>query len=718
MKKYIRATFLLALFILLTGCLASNMPEQRIKMKQPPTADIRPTERIYHGIALQDDYLWLKDDSYPTTDDEDILAYLNSENRWYEQHMEPHTERVEAIFAEMKGRMEDDESAVPWVEGDYIYRWRFSPGSQYKIWERKKKSGGDYVSILDEPSEAADSDFFSVGQIEISPNGEFLAWTVDDSGSERGRLIVDNLKTGERYLDGLDNIHGSIVWGSDNKSIFYTPSEDDVWRAERVKVHRLGAAVESDRQIFHNTDPSLFLSLELSQSKQYMFIVLSDYQSSEVRYVPVNEPESQPRLVAARRDNIHYSMDHGNGQFYILVNDEHVNFRIATAAQSDPSPGNWKTLLPSSDNVYYQGVAVFKDFIAVEEMSKGLSRVRVRFHSGEMHHVLFPEQVYSSSLGNNPAYDTQTLRIDYESMITPDSVFDYRPVTQKLKLLKQQVIPSGYDKERFVTERLWAPSRDGVKVPVSLVYRKDIERDGKAPLYLYGYGAYGSGMAPYFSALRLSLLERGVVYAIAHVRGGDEMGYQWYLDGKLEKRSNTFNDFVDVARFLIEQQYTSTGRIAISGGSAGGELVGAAVIQAPDLWGVAVLDVPFVDVLNTMLDASLPLTPPEWQEWGNPIESQDAFENIRSYSPYNNIEARDYPPMLVTGGLSDPRVTYWEPAKWTAKMRALKTDDNELLLKINMGAGHGGKSGRYDSVYEFAEQISFVMMHLGADSQN
>jgi len=535
---------------------------------------------------------------------------------------------------------------------------------------------------------------------------------VDDNGSERQRLVVDNLETGERQLDGLDNIHGPIVWAADNKTIFYTPSEGNAWRTERVKTHRLGSKPDTDRQIFHNTDTSLFLSLGLSQSEQYVFIVLSNHESSEIRYLSVDEPAAEPKLVARRRESIQYSMDHGNGQFYVLVNDEHVNFRIATAPESDPSLENWVTLLPSSDEVYYQDVTVFQNFIAVEEMSNGLSRIRVRRHSGEEHYVAFPEQVYASSLGNNPAYNTQTLRIDYESMITPDSVYDYDPVSKQLELRKQQVVPSGYDKERFVTERLWAPGRDGVKVPVSLVYRKDAKRDGKAPLYLYGYGAYASGTPPYFSALRLSLLERGVVYAIAHVRGGDEMGYQWYLDGKLDKRANTFNDFVDVAQFLIDEQYTAQGHIAISGGSAGGELVGAAVIQAPELWGAAVLDVPFVDVLNTMLDANLPLTPPEWQEWGNPIESRAAFENIRSYSPYDNIEARDYPPMLVTGGLNDPRVTYWEPAKWTAKMRALKTDNNELLLKINMGAGHGGKSGRYDSVYEFAEQVSFVLRHL------
>ncbi len=715
MVKLLLTTTFLSFFVFIAGCQNSTMPDKNTDSVKPPIADKRPSERKYHGYTLRDDYLWLKDESYPTTDDEDILSYLKSENLWFDRQMKSRLPDIEVLFAEMKGRMEDDETAVPWSEGGYVYRWRFAPGSQYRIWERKSKSGGNYVVILDEPKEATDSEFFSLGQVEVSPNGKLLAWTVDDNGSERDRLIVDNLETGERYDEGLKDIQGPIVWGSDNKTIFYTPSEEDAWRTERVKAHTLGAAADTDRQIFHNTNTSLFLSLGLSQSEKYLFIVLGDHQSSEVRYLPVSSPKFEPQLVEPLRKGVQYSIDHGNGQFYILTNDEHVNFRIATAPEGDPSAVNWRTLLPSSDDVYYQDISVFKGFIAVEEMSRALSRIRIRLHSGEEHYVKFPEKVYTSSLGNNPEYDTESLRIDYESMITPDSVYDYQPITKKLELRKQQVIPSGYDKTKFVTERVWAPSRDGVKVPVSLVYRKDVVRDGKAPLYLYGYGAYGSGMSPYFSALRLSMLERGVIYAIAHVRGGDEMGYQWYLDGKLDKRTNTFNDFIDVARFLVKENYTADGRIAIAGGSAGGELVGAAVIQAPDMWGAAVLQVPFVDVLNTMLDASLPLTPPEWPEWGNPIESREAFETIRSYSPYDNIEARDYPPMLVTGGLNDPRVTYWEPAKWTAKMRALKTDDNELLMKINMGAGHGGKSGRYDSVYEYAEQITFVLSHLGVE---
>jgi oligopeptidase B len=691
------------------------MPELTSDKATAPIAKKHVSERNYHGYALSDNYFWLKDSSYPVIDDDNILDYLRSENSWFDRQMEPRKKSVNLLFEEMKGRLEDDEAGVPWNEGGYTYRWRFAAGSQYRIWERRPLTGGDYVVILDEPKEAGDGEFFAVSQLEISPNSELLAWLVDDSGAERDRLVIDNLVTGERFSEGLDSLTGNIVWAGD-KALFYTPVEEDSGRAERVMHHILGSDAARDKLVFNSQNKGLFLSLQQSQSDQYLFIVMADHQSSEVRFVDLDEPTGKAQLVAKRRENVMYTMDHGNDQFYILVNDEHANFRVATAPVADPEPKNWRTLLAPSDDIYYRDINVFKDFLAVEEMSNALSKIRIRSHSGDEHYVKFPEPLYTSSLGYNPAYDTPSLRVSYESMITPDSTYDYQLSKRELVLLKRQVIPSGFDPSAYVTERRWAPTRDGVKVPISLVYRNDVSLDGKAPLYLTAYGAYGSAMAPSFSALRLSLLERGVVFAIAHVRGGDELGYSWYLDGKLDQRLNTFNDFIDSAQYLIKENYSEAGRIAISGGSAGGELVGAAIIQAPQLWGAAVLDVPFVDVLNTMLDASLPLTPPEWQEWGNPIESKEVFEFIRSYSPYDNIESRDYPPMLVTGGLNDPRVTYWEPAKWTAKMRALKTDNNELIMKIDMEAGHGGKSGRYDSVYEFAEQIAFILDQLDVEN--
>lgn len=706
------STGVLAAFVgVLCGC--QNSPVEN-ELTAPPLAEIRPTERVYHGRILKDDYFWLKDASYPVVDDEDVLAYLQQENLWYAQQMAPRQALVDELFGEMKGRIEEDLSAVPWQEGDYIYRWRYLPGSEYRLWERKPKSGGEFTTILDESLESKGLEFFSMGSFSVSPDGRMLAWSADFDGSEEHRLIVDDLVSGTRHDDGLHRVAaGDMAWGAQSKTLLYVPLEEDGWFRQRVKSHRVGTAPDRDVEVFYNPDRGLSLSLSESQSREYALIRLDDRTQSEVRYLRTSDLGGELAVFAAMREGHRYEVDHGHDRFYIISNDEHINYRIATAPEADPSEENWATLLQASDQSYYRDLVILRDFIAVEEMSDGLQRIRIRTLEGGEHHVDFPEKVYSASLGNNPSIDASFLRINYESMITPNSVYDYSIDRQQLALRQQRKIPSGYDKAEYMTTRLWAPARDGVPVPVSLVHRKSTPVDGAAPVLLYGYGAYGYGTEPYFSSARLSLLDRGVIFAIAHVRGGDEMGYQWYLDGKLEKRANTFNDFVDVAAYLVDQGFVRKGNIAIRGGSAGGELVGAAVIQVPAMWAAAVLDVPFVDVLNTGLDASLPLTPLEWPEWGNPIESAAAFDLIQSYSPYDNINARDYPPMLVTGGLNDPRVTYWEPAKWTAKMRALKTDDKELIMRINMGAGHQGKSGRYAILREEAESYAFVLEYLG-----
>lgn len=699
--------------LVLTGLYACQVTSDAGFLTEAPRAEQRPTERTFHGEVLRDDYFWLRDQSYPVVDDPDILAYLQRENLWYQQQMSPRNALIDKLFEEMKGRMEEELSAVPWRDQGYIYRWRYIPGSEYRLWERKPVSGGDYVTILDESREADGFDYFSVGNFQVSPDGRKLAWSADFDGSERERLIVDDLVTGQRHNDDLENIAaGNMAWSSDSATLLYSPIEQDGWFVQRVRSHRIGTSPDQDVELFYNPDRSLFLDLYESQSRKYVLIGLNHWDRSEVRYLRTDDITATPTLISPMRDGHQYKVDHGHDRFYIRTNDKHINFRIVTAPESDPSEHNWVELLPPSDEIYYRDLAILRDFIAVEEMSRGLRRVRVRSFDGTEHYVQFPENIYAASLGNNPSIDADFVRIDYESMITPKTVYDYQPGSEELVLRQQQVIPTGYNKRDYVTTRLWAPARDNVLVPVSLVHHRNVPVDGTAPVLLYGYGAYGYGTAPGFSSARLSLLDRGVVYAIAHVRGGDEMGYQWYLDGKLEKRPNTFNDFVDSARYLAEKGYGTEGGFAIMGASAGGELMGAAVIQAPGLWRAAVLQVPFVDVLNTMLDSSLPLTPPEWSEWGNPIESSEAFDLIRSYSPYDNIEARSYPPMMVTGGLNDPRVTYWEPAKWTAKMRALKTDDNELVLKINMGAGHHGKSGRYTHLRELAESYAFILTQL------
>ncbi|MEE4145414.1 MAG: S9 family peptidase [Halieaceae bacterium] len=713
-KRIVHVLSGFSLALLLAAC-QSPAPDTVAGAGQPPVAQKIPSVREYHGLLLHDDYLWLKDEGYPEVDDPEILAYLEAENRWFEQQMAPLQPAVDTLFNEMKARLEPEQEAVPWEDGEYIYRWRYTAESQYRLWERRPVAGGDYVTILDESAEARGHEFFSLSGLQISPDGRRMAWAADFDGAERSTLYVDDLDTGRRIDDGLHSIDGSLVWASDNRTLFYLPIEEEGWYRLRVKSHIVGTAVADDRELFVNPDRSLFLGISRSQSRQYLFITLEDRDSSEQRVMRLDDADALPRLVSPRQAGRYYEMDHGNGRFYIRTNDQNVNLRIATAPEKTPGPEHWQTLLPPSDEVYYQGLALFDDFIAVEEMSEGLKRIRIREHSGREFHVPFPEQVYTASLGDNPQMSADFLRISYESMVTPNSVYDYRPADDTLTLRQRRQVPSGYDSTAYLSERLWTVARDGARVPVTLVYHRDTPRDGSAPLYLYGYGAYGLGMNPWFSTARLSLLDRGVIFAIAHVRGGDEMGFQWYLDGKLNKRSNTFNDFVDVANDLAARNYTRAGHIAINGGSAGGELIGAAVIQAPQLWAAAILDVPFVDVLNTMLDETLPLTPPEWIEWGNPIIDPEAFKLIRSYSPYDNISARDYPPMLVTGGINDPRVTYWEPAKWTAKMRALKTDDNPLLMKINMGAGHQGPSGRYNSLYEVAESYAFALYHLGVE---
>ena len=475
----------------------------------------------------------------------------------------------------------------------------------------------------------------------------------------------------------------------------------------------LGGPVKEDAVVYVEDDPGFFVRVFVTASREYIVISAGDIVTSEVRLVPASEPDSEPVLVSPRRAGHEYSVDHQGDRFVIRTNDTHKNARLAIAPPDDPTESAWEPLVDASDSHYIRGFEAFQDFIAVEERIDGLDHVRLIDRAEESTYIPFPEAAYTAYVGANEEFQADTVRLEYTSMVTPSTVFDYHIGTDELETRQVQRIPSGYDASQYVTERVVATARDGVQVPVSVVRRRDTPADGTAPLYIYAYGSYGYAVPPSFSASRLSLLDRGFIFAIAHVRGGDDLGYHWYEAGKLDRRTNTFNDFVDVARSLIAQGYGSEGRVAISGGSAGGQVMGAVVNQAPELWGAVAAHVPFVDVLNTILDDTLPLTPIEWPEWGNPIEDEAAFDYIRSYSPYDQLEPRDYPPMLVTAGLNDPRVTYWEPAKYVAKLRKLKTDDNVVLLKTNMGAGHGGKSGRYDSLYEVAEEYTFFLVNMG-----
>ena len=686
----------------------------------PPVAAQRQHSVVHHGVTIEDPWNWLRDPNYPTVEDADILANLTAENEYFEASMAPHQKLIDTIFEEIKARQQPDLSSVPWRRGGWYYQWSFQEGSQYRLWQRwpddasdaREGPTGQAVTILDEPDLAKDLEYFRLGSISVSNEGSLLAYSTDTDGSERFRMIVKDLGTGEMLEDGIPGTIGNAVWASDDASFFYT-LVDDNWRPWQVRRHVLGLPVDHDVIVYEESDPGFFVGLSITTSQQFVIIGAGDHVTSEVRLIPASDPGVAPGLVSPRRTGHEYSVDHQDNRFVIRTNDTHKNTRLATAPADDPGESSWQGLVDASDEHYIRSFKAFRDFIAVEERIDGLDHVRLIDNGGESTYVGFPESAYVARLDTNPEFQTDTLRLDYTSMVTPSTTYDYHVETRELEVRKVQQVPSGYDASEYVTDRVMATARDGAQVPVSIVRRADTPVNGTAPLYLYGYGAYGLAIPPSFSTTRLSLLDRGFIFALAHIRGGDDLGYHWYEAGKLDRRNNTFNDFVDVARHLVREGYGSEGRIAIAGGSAGGQLMGAVVNQAPELWGAVAAHVPFVDALNTMLDDTLPLTPIEWPEWGNPIEDKDAFDYIRSYSPYDQLEKRAFPPILVTAGLNDPRVTYWEPAKYVAKLRTLKTDNNLLLLKTNMGAGHGGRSGRYDRLYEVAEEYAFMLTSMG-----
>lgn len=685
----------------------------------PPVAPQRLNSITHHGRTIEDPWAWLRDPGYPEVKDKDILAYLAEENAWFEQAMAPQQPLIDTLFTEMKGRIKEDDQSVPQKDGDYIYWRAFEIGAQYRKWYRKPVAAKDSDSadqlILDEPALAEGHDYFRLGAMSVSPCGRYLAYATDTDGSERFELRIRDLATGELLPDVIPGTLSALVWTSDSKAVLYSLANEN-WRTDNARVHVLGTAPETDVEIFREDDEGFRVSIGLTSSEKWIVISTGDHVTSEVWLVPADDPLSTPRLVSARQENREYDVDEHDSTLFIRTNDTHPNFRLVKASIN--TPGQWEEVIAADPHFYLTDFTLFKRFYVTEGRLNGLDQIEIRDYATHTpRRLTFPEASYSASLDDNPEYDVMKIRIGYESMVTPDTIYDYYLDEDlsdgRLELLKVQEIPSGYDASLYATERLTIPARDGTMIPVSIVYPRNFPRDGSGPLHLYGYGAYGLAMEPGFSTSRLSLLDRGFAYAIAHIRGGDDLGQQWYLDGKLDKRINTFSDFVDVAQGLIARSYTSAGRISISGGSAGGELMGAVINSDPGLWGAVVAHVPFVDVLNTMLDETLPLTPGEWPEWGNPIEDPTAFDTIAGYCPYTNVQPQAYPPMLVTAGLNDPRVTYWEPAKWVAKLRATRTNDATLLLKTNMGAGHGGKSGRFESLRETAEEFAFILWQLG-----
>jgi oligopeptidase B len=684
--------------------------DKAVTLPAPPAAAQRPYSYERHGVTIDDPWHWLRDPKYPQVDDPDVLAYLKAENAYFESWKAPHEALLSELFEEMKGRIKEDDSSVPLRDGDYLYWWAFRPGAQYRTWWRKPVEGGDDQVVFDEPVEAEGKAYFRLGALEFSPDGKLLATLADYDGSERFELRIRELATGKDIETVTKVGIGQPAWASDSQGIVFTEVNDQ-WRSYRARYHRLGTATGDDVTLYEETEELGFsVGLGKSQDKSLVFVSTGDNATSEVRFVGADDPSRPLTLISPRKPNREYHVDAAHGKLWILTNDDHVNFRLAETDIA--TPGEWRTVIAGSDRVYLTGIASYRDHLAISSRVDGLDQLTLRTYAGAETRIPFAEASYSAFFHGNPEFAPDSYRLGYSSMVTPMTTYDFDPATGALVVRKVQEIPSGYDASQYATERLMVDSRDGAKVPVSVVYRKGFEKDGTGKLFLYAYGAYGHAIPPVFNSNRISLLDRGWACAIAHIRGGDDLGHQWFLDGKLAKRTNTFNDFVDVAKGLVAAKFTKAGRIAINGGSAGGELMGAVVNSDPDLWGAVVADVPFVDVLNTMLDDTLPLTPGEWPEWGNPITDREAFETIRGYSPYDNVKAQDYPPMLITGGLTDPRVTYWEPAKWAARLRATKTDDNLLLLKINMGAGHGGKSGRWEKLHEIAETYGFILTQV------
>lgn len=687
-----------------SGILATDLPA--------PRAPRRRWTGTWHGRTIEDDWHWLRDPAYPEVNDPAVIGYLEAENRYFEAVMAPISDSVEALFQEIRGRQQEDDAAVPWRDGDWYYRWHFEPGGQYRIWSRTPVAGGSEAVILDENRLARDHTYFRLGGMATDPTGRLLAFSADRDGSERFRLEVRDLESGELLPDRIDDTLGSPVWSADGRAFLYLVLNEN-WRPFQVRLHRLGTDPASDPVIYTETEESFFVGIGETQDQSWLVISTGDHVTSELRVLPAADPLAAPRLISPRRSGHEYDLDHAHGRFWIRTNDVHHNFRIVSAPSDAPGEENWREEIAADDHDYLLDHNCFREHLVVQERRDGLDAIRIRDWSGHEHFVTFPEPAYSVGLGTNAEFDAPVLRLGYTSMVTPDTVYDYVVAERRLITRKVRQVPSGYDPARYVTERLWIPGRDGTEIPVSLVRRRDQSPDGSGRLYLTGYGAYGHAFDPSFSAARISLLDRGYTCAIAHVRGGDDLGYAWYQAGKLRQRWNTFHDFEDVARGLIEAGYTAPGRIAISGGSAGGELMAVVMNQAPELWGAVVAHVPFVDVLQTMLDPNLPLTPIEWPEWGNPITSREDFALILGYSPYDNLRACDYPPLLVTAGINDPRVTYWEPAKWVARQRVLRTDANVVLLKTNMQAGHGGVSGRWDALRELAEEYAFILAACG-----
>lgn len=672
----------------------------------PPMAKKIPKTTTIHGESLIDNYFWLREKANP-----EVTAYLEAENAYTDSVMKPTEALQAALYKEMVGHIKETDVNVPYRQDNYFYYSRTVQGMQYPIYARKPKTVDAKEEItLDLNEMAKGLKYLGLGAYAVSDDGNYLAYSTDTTGYRQYTLQIKDLKTGQLLPEKIERV-GSVLWATDNKTIFYSTEDATTKRSDKFFRHTIGT--DKSDLVYEDKDELFDVYGGRTRDKAMIFIVSASKTSTEYQYIPADKPMSAPKVILPREADHEYSADHRGGLFYIRTNQGAKNFRLVTAPVSDPQKKNWKEVIAHRPAIKLDDIDLFANHLVVSELEGGLQHIRVvDLKTNKAHRVEFPEPVYTAFVSTNREFNTKTLRFGYQSLVTPNSVFDYDMDTKARTLLKQTEVPGGFDKANYQSERIFATASDGTKIPISIVYKKGTKLDGKNPALLYGYGSYGASMTPTFSSNRLSLLDRGVVYAIAHIRGGGELGEEWREAGRMMMKKNTFTDFIASAEHLVKGKYTSPDRLIIQGGSAGGLLVGAVVNMRPDLFKAVIAEVPFVDVLNTMLDASLPLTTSEYIEWGNPNEKA-AFEYMKTYSPYDNIKAQNYPTMLIKVSLNDSQVPYWEGAKFAAKVRAVKTDNNLLLLKTNMGAGHGGSSGRYDYLKEVAFNYAFMLNQFG-----
>ncbi|MCV9926834.1 S9 family peptidase [Flavobacterium sp. LS1R49] len=672
-----------------------------------PIAKEIPKSLKKHKEVRIDNYFWLNDRENP-----EVIDYLNQENAYYESMTEHTKDFQKALYEEMKARIKEDDESVPYFYNGYYYITRFETGKDYPIYSRKKGSLTADEEILFNCNElAVGYTYFKLGGLSISPDNKFISFGLDIVGRRIYTIQIKNLETGEILSDKIENATGSSVWANDNKTIFYTKQDEVTLRSDKVFKHKLNTDSATDILVFEETDDTFNVSVGKEKSRKYIVIGSGSTLTTEYRILNSDNPDGEFTVFQPRVRGLEYSISHYEDHFYILTNkDKATNFKLMKTPENATGKKNWKDLIPHREDVLLEDIEIFKNYLVVEERSNGLNHIRIMPWNDEPDYYLpFGSETYSAFTTTNIDFDTDILRYSYQSLATPSSIIDFNMKTKTKEVLKeQQVLGGKFDKNNYIEERIWAPAADGVKVPISMVYRKGLEKNGKNPLLLYAYGSYGITMDTYFSSTRLSLLDRGFVFAIAHIRGGEDLGRQWYEDGKLLKKKNTFTDFIDCSKYVIDQKYTSPEHLYAEGGSAGGLLMGVIVNWAPELYNGVIAQVPFVDVMTTMLDDTIPLTTGEYDEWGNP-NTKKYYDYMLSYSPYDNITAQKYPNMYISTGLHDSQVQYWEPAKWVAKLRNKKTNDNLLFLNTNMDAGHGGASGRFEALKELAKEFSFLL---------